>query len=300
MRLDKFNIIILLFFSFTFSNFAQVSDLARLEYAYFPQKQSENSFKRLRAGFCFPIKLNDKDAYLVPGFEYRNVNFDFEDQVNFDTFRLNDYDSYELTLGYTYKIKPNLRFAATSGVLISSNFETKKIISEDVLFSGSVYIINDQTKNTEYKKPWRLILGLGYSTSAGFPLPLPIINYYREFRPKWSFTLGIPKMNLKYDVTEKSSVQTFVTLDGFFANIQNNRATSISNTTNAVAENISMTVAYSGLGYEYNLMKYLQFYTYIGHTFINNIRLLDGNRNDVYTINDKNTFYFRGGFKVKI
>jgi hypothetical protein len=294
------NIVTLILIVVTSFSFAQVSDLARIEYAYFPQKQSENSFKRFRAGFGVPIKLNDKGSYLVPGFEYRNVNFDFEDAVNFDTYRLNDYDSYEVTLGYTYKIKPNLRLAITSGVLISSNFETKKIIADDVLFSGSAYIINDQTKNPEMKKPWRLILGLGYSTSAGFPLPLPIVNYYREFRPKWSFTLGVPKMNLKYNITEKSAVQAFATLDGFFANIQNNRSIPTSATTSAIAENISMTVAYSGLGYEYDILKHLQFYTYIGHTFINDIRLRDSNRDDIYTINDKNTFYFRGGFKVKI
>ena len=136
-------------------------------------------------------------------------------------------------------------------------------------------------------------LTLGYSTSAGFPLPLPIINYYREFQPKWSFTLGVPKINLKYDLTEKSSVQAFATLDGFFANVQNNRVIPTSNANNALAENISMTIAYNGLGYEYNLMKHLQFYTYIGPTFINTIRLRDTNRDDVFTINDKNTFYFK-------
>ncbi|HSJ12579.1 MAG TPA: hypothetical protein VK916_07820, partial [Gillisia sp.] len=49
----------------------QSTDLARIEYTYFPQTDSDNSFRRFRSFVNFPIKLNENGAYLVPGIEYR-------------------------------------------------------------------------------------------------------------------------------------------------------------------------------------------------------------------------------------
>jgi hypothetical protein len=90
-------------------------------------------------------------------------------------------------------------------------------------------------------------------------------------------------------------------LDGFYANIQRKRQIPIENSLNTnTASSMSMTVALAGLGYEYFMTKHLVFYTYAGHTFINSIRLRDDNRDDVYKINEKNSFYFRGGIKFNI
>lgn len=283
-------------------NYGQVTDLARIEYSYFPQKQSENSFKRFRAFVNYPIKLNDKGSYLITGLEYRNVSFEFDDAVNFDNTHLDNFNSYEFRLGYTFKINKDLRFAADSGVLVSSNFENSKIEKGDLLYSGAVYLIKDKTKDSlSGNKPWRLIVGLSYSTTTGFPFPLPVINYYRKFKPNWSFALGVPKSDLRYYINTKHSVNAFATLDGFYANIQKKRAIpNQSGTVVNTADNISMTVALGGLGYDYNITKHLVFYTYVGHTFINSIRLRDENRDDVFKINEKNSFYFRGGIKFKI
>ena len=66
------------------------------------------------------------------------------------------------------------------------------------------------------------------------------------------------------------------------------------------ADNISMTVLLSGLGYEYQFTKHLVFYVYAGYTILNDIRLRDANDDDVFTINDKNSFYARSGIKFKI
>ena len=279
---------------------AQSTDLARIEYTYFPQKNSDNSFRRARAFFALPIKLKKDGSYLVPGLEYRNVHFKYDDPEIFDTDDLDRFQSFTATLGYTFKFGNDWRFGAETGVKIASNFSEGYITADDLIYTGTVLFI--KTKEDELTDDaWRLILGLQYSTTTGFPFPLPIINYYKRWDEKWSYALGTPKSNLKYYFNDKHELQAFVTLDGFFANVQDNFDATPSDISNDnVVDNISMTIVLSGLGYEYSFTDHLKFYVYVGHTLMNDIRLRDRNRDDVYTINDTNTFYARSGLKFTI
>ncbi|HAH38675.1 MAG TPA: hypothetical protein DCL81_20085, partial [Algoriphagus sp.] len=122
------------------------------------------------------------------------------------------------------------------------------------------------------------------------------------FDEKWSYGLGIPKTNLKYYFNDKHEVQGFVTLDGFFANIQQNfnPYPQTNPGANRLAESMSMTIVLSGLGYQYNITDNIAFYTYAGYTVMNDIRLRDKDREDLYTIDENNTFYARGGLKFSI
>ncbi len=279
---------------------AQLTDLARVEYTYFPQSDSDNSFRRFRSFVNFPIKLTE-DNYLVPGFEYRNVNLKFNDVTPFSREDLTRFQSFEMSMGYTFKLNEKWRFGARGAGIATSNFSTDTFTNEDVIFTGAVYFINDKT-DEGLTKPWRLILGGRYDTESGRPFPLPFVNYYREFHPDWSFTLGVPKSNIKrYFGTERQHVmQGFITLDGFYANIQDNVNVPSENNALNTAESISMTILLGGLGYEYCITDHLVFYLYAGHTILNDIRLRDGNQDDVFTVNDQNTFYGRTGIKFKI
>lgn len=296
-----FNLIMCMLFAGTSLTVnSQSTDLARIEYTYFPQSDSDNSFRRFTSFVNFPIKLNENGAYLVPGIEYRNTNLKYNDPAVFETNDLDRFQSFQASLGYTFKMSELWRFGATGGLMAASNFETGKMISDDLIYTGSVYFI--KTKEDErYIEPVRLILGLSYSTTSGIPFPLPVINYYKRFDPKWSYALGVPKTNLKYYINEKNVLQGFVTLDGFFANIQNNfMATPNNPSATALAENISMTIVLAGLGYEYNFTDHLSLYLYAGHTLRNDIRLRDKNLDKVYTINETNSFYGRTGLKFSI
>jgi Domain of unknown function (DUF6268) len=277
---------------------AQVTDLARVEYTYFPQDKSENTFSRFRAFVNVPFQVDD-DAYIVSGFEYRNVNMELGEPVPFNKTNKEHFQNFVLTLGFTDKFESGWRYAVQGEARLASNFEFT-LVRDDLIFGGSVYMIKDRTGTDEInppEKPWRLVLGINYSTTAGRPFPLPFINYYREFAPKWSFGLGVPKSNLKYEFLPDQELQLFATLDGFFANIQENAPIA---GTNLVGENISMTVALAGFGYDWEFIDHFVFYVYGGHTIINDIRLRDSKGNDVYTIDDKNNFYARGGIKLKI
>lgn len=288
--------LIFLFLTFTEVK-GQSSDIANVEYTFFPQSSSDNSFRRFTALVNFPIKFGKEGSYLIPGIEYENINFKYEDHAPF--LKLDEMDRFQsitLSLGYTWEIKNDWRVAAWGGMMAASNFELGKIVNDDLLFTGALGFIKDKDEE-EVDKPWRLIIGVYYSTTSGRPFPLPILNYYKEFAPDWSYSLGVPKSNIKYYLSEKSELQAFVTLDGFYANIQDNR---LLENSNKVAENISMTIVLGGLGYEYNFTDHLVYYLYAGHTIMNDIRLRNGEKEDVYTINDVNTFYGRTGLKIKI
>lgn len=280
---------------------AQTTDLARIEYTYFPQSDSDNSFRRFRSFLNFPIKLNENGAYLIPGIEYRNTNLKYNDPALFDTNDLDRFQSFATSLGYTFKMNELWRFGAEAGLMAASNFETGEMISDDLIYTGAVYFIKI-TEDERYIEDVRLILGLSYTTTSGIPFPLPVVNYYKRFDPKWSYGLGVPKTNLKYYINDKHNLQAFVTLDGFFANIQNNFAVAPTSSSSslAIAENISMTIVLAGLGYEYNFTDNLSLYLYAGHTIRNDIRLRDKNLDKVYTINETNSFYGRAGLKFSI
>lgn len=294
MKKLALNLILLMLATAMSSVWSQTTDIARLEYTYFPQSDSDNSFRRFRTFFNFPIELGREGSYLVPGVEYRNVHFKYEDTEAFGTQNLDRFQSIHGNLAYTFKLGEEWRFAAEAGLRVASNFSSHKMIKDDLIYTGSIFFIKIK-EDQRFVEPWRLILGLNYSTTTGFPFPLPIINYYKRFDPKWSYSLGTPKSNLKHYLNEKHAIQGFVTLDGFFANIQENFVVN-----QGIAESLSMTILLSGLGYEYNFTDHFSFYLYTGYTLMNDIRLRDKDLEDLYTINKTNTFYTRGGLKFSI
>ena len=298
-KIGKILFLILIFFVGSDAS-AQSTDLARIEYTYFPQKNSDNSFRRFRAIAAYPIQLKKEGSYLVPGLEYRNVHFKYKDPEPFETQDLDRFKSFTATLGYTALMKNDWRFGTQGGVKVASNFTEDYINSDDLIYTGAFFFIKSK-ENEDMIRKWRLILGLQYSTTTGFPFPLPIVNYYKKWHENWSYTLGIPKSNLKYYFNEKHTLQAFVTLDGFFANVQKNFDATPENIQNDnIVDNISMTIVLSGLEYEYSFTEHIKFYIYAGHTLRNDIRLRDRDNEDVYNINETNTYYGRTGLKFSI
>ncbi|MEZ4802347.1 MAG: hypothetical protein R2797_06205 [Gelidibacter sp.] len=285
-----FTIMVSLFLGY-FSE-AQTSDLFRVEYLNIPNSNSKNSISRFRTLVQIPLKISEGN-YVVIGGEYRYIDLSL-DNVPFTTDDLNSVQNIEATLGFLHKSKTtDWMYAGKAGARISSNFETK-LTSDDYIYIVTGYAIRDRTKEGKAEKPNRLVLGLEYTTTPGRNYPLPIINYYREFAPDWTYTLGVPKTNIRYKFDDKNHVQAFVTLDNFFANIQGNKVVD-----GKLAENISATQVLGGLGYEHYFTKHLLYYGYIAYTISNDYRLRNDDRDDIYTIEDKNSIYFRTGFKFK-
>lgn len=272
---------------------AQLTDLARLEYSFIPKSNSEDQYTRVRALLNYPIKTKE-DCYLVIGAEYNQIFLNLEDDYPFDVSLIESVKIIDLNIGYTFKTSENWRIGLNINPRLASTF-TSSLESDDLFLNGGIFAINDRTKDESLKRPYRLTLGLTYNTTAGIPFPLPFINYYRRVNEKWSFSAGVPKSNVKYFFSKKSMLQTFVSLDGYFAHIQ--RPLVINGTQ---VDNVSLSVAVGGLGYEYFITKHLVAYAYTGYTFRLNNVLRNDNRDEVFKLDDLNAFYLRTGIKFKL
>lgn len=288
-------IILQFFFGFCCMHFvqAQLTDLVRLEYSFIPSSKSEDQYTRLRASLNFPIKLKDKD-YLIIGGEYNRIILNLEEEYPFDTGSLETLHIIDFSLGYTIKVKNDWRVGININPRIASTL-TNSMTSDDLFLNGGIFAIRDRTNATDIDKPYRFILGITYNTTAGVPYPLPFISYYRRVNEKWSYNAGIPKSNLKYFFSDKKMLQVFATLDGYFANIQQPI-----DVDGQKVNNISLSVAVAGLGYEYCFTKHLVAYVYSGYTFRLNNVLRNSDRDEIFGLNELNAFYLRTGIKFKL
>lgn len=297
--------IMFLFFALVLS--AQTTDLARLEFLHLPFSKSGNSLTRYRVLAQLPLRVHkEKKNFFVFGMEYRYLNIEISDKedrftnVNGQISSLQEIDAY---LAYTWEHNDSWRFGAKVGPKLQSDFEGK-LQKDDFLFEVGVYAIKDKRKNVaEGEKPSRFIFGLTYSNTPGRWFPLPILNYYKEFHPNWTYTLGLPKTNLRHYLNRKrkDAFQVFVTLDNDYANIHDDFAPNSpdQNPDRRIAENIQVTMGIAGLGYEHFFTENLLFYAYAAHSVYSNFRFEDNEGNKVYQINNENSPYFRTGIKFK-
>lgn len=285
---------------------AQTTDLARIEYLNFPLAKSNNSIERYRALLQVPIPINkEKKNFFVIGLEYRYLDINIKDTDDILVFGNNPVNSIKRMdgyLAYTWKQNEDWRLGIKAGVRVQSDFNGS-LLKDDFIYEAGFYVVKDKRKNvSEDEKPYRLIAGLTFSNTPGRKYPLPIINYYKEFQVNWTYTLGVPKTNIRYFMnnSHKDALQVFATLDNDYANIQKNFVpSSIQNSEEKVAESIQSTIGLVGLGYEHFFTKQFLFYSYVGHTVYSRFQLEDSSGSEIYKINTENSPYFRAGIKFK-
>lgn len=287
----------LLFFLFSISFFsqAQLSDLARLDFTFIPNKGSDVEYTRSRFLINYPIKLKKEGEYVLLGIDYSNVHLRFKsDELPFERSLLNDFKLLDFTIGYTKPLNNGWRLGVRFQPGISTNLTAKNLNSNDLVFSGDVVFI--KKFENDFDKPSRLIVGLSYSQNRGYVFPLPFISYYKKFRPDWSYNLGIPKTNLQYHLSDKHRFKLFGQLDGFTSNIQNG---ALVNGTD-IAEIINMSLINGGLQYEYHFTNHLQLDLRAAYNFSLNNKLKDGSNNTLFTIDNDSRSYFRAVLRFKI
>ncbi|WP_282180307.1 DUF6268 family outer membrane beta-barrel protein [Maribacter stanieri] len=287
----------LLFFLFSISFFsqAQLSDLARLDFTFIPNKGSDVEYTRSRFLINYPIKLKKEGEYVLLGIDYSNVHLRFKsDELPFERSLLNDFKLLDFTIGYTKPLNNGWRLGVRFQPGISTNLTAKNLNSNDLVFSGDVVFI--KKFENDFDKPSRLIVGLSYSQNRGYVFPLPFISYYKKFRPDWSYNLGIPKTNLQYHLSDKHRFKLFGQLDGFTSNIQNGALVNGTDT----AEIINMSIINGGLQYEYHFTNHLQLDLRAAYNFSLNNKLKDGSNNTLFTIDNDSRSYFRAVLRFKI
>ena len=276
---------------FTFVSYSQSTDLFRLDYTRLPEGDSDSQVSRYRLLFNAPINVGP-DQYLVLGADYNFIDFDQTRDFPFDDSRLDKLHVIDFNVGYIFKWNADWRFIGIVTPRLASDFEGP-IVGEDWKLNITATLWKEKK---DIEKPFRLVVGLTYNSTTGLPVPLPLINYFKRFHLKWSYTLGIPKMDLKYYLTEKHTFISALFLDGYFVNIQNDILLPDDNSGSA----ISLSGIIGALGYQYNITRALSFYTWGGYTLRRRGQLRDDDRNNVFVLNDKAGFYFRAGFKISI
>ncbi len=278
---------------------SQQTELARLEYSHFPGQNGKNDFQRISTFVDFPLALKKKGSYFIPRIAYQRFNFGTYDVPIFDQQDFKSFESFQLWLGYTFEMKRDWRFGFRLGNMISSNFEANKIVDRDIFYLGLIYFIKSHT-GPDVDKPWRLIIALAYPSIAGKQFTLPVAYYYRKFDPKWSYTVGLPKSDLKHYINKRNIVQAFIEVEGFFSNIQNTQLIFGEAATEEDLAKISMRFFMSGLGYEHGITQNVFLYVNGGYTLSNSFTITDRNQKDAFTITNKNTFFIKAGISLKI
>ncbi|SHK40515.1 hypothetical protein SAMN04488007_2979 [Maribacter aquivivus] len=284
----------ILFFT-TSATQAQLSDLARLDFTFIPNKGSDVEYTRSRFLINYPVKLKKEGEYLLLGIDYSNIHLRFKrDELPFDRNLLNDFKLLDFTIGYTKPLKNGWRLGVRFQPGISTNLTAKSLNANDLVFSGDVVFIKNF--ETDIDKPSRLIVGLSYSQNRGYVFPLPFISYYKKFSPDWSYNIGIPRTNLQYHLSENHRFKLFGQLDGFTSNIQNGALVNGTDT----AEIINMSLINGGLQYEYHFTDHLQLDVRAAYNFSLNNKLKDGINNTLFTIDNDSRSYFRAVLRFKI
>lgn len=282
---------------FTNISLAQLADIARLDYTFIPNDNSDIEYLRLRALFNYPVKLKKEGEYLLLGLDYSNIHLRFEsDDLPFNKESIGDFKLFDINIGYTKPLKNDWRLGIRFKPGFSTNLISKKLHFEDVVFSGDLVFIRDRKKNNLNKKPTRLILGVSFSENSGIPYPLPFISYYRKFHSKWSYNLGIPKMNLQYHQSDKNRVKAFVKLDGFTSNIKNGLLVSDTD----IAESMNMSLILGGLKYEYHFLDHFEFFVLSSYIISNSVKLRDAKKDKIISLNNSNSIYLQTGIRLKI
>jgi hypothetical protein len=295
MRKVVFIFVIILLFASN-AGYAQLSDLARIDYTILPEGNSDVEYSRIRGLFNYPIKLKKEGSYLLLGLDYSNIKLVMDDNPSFDKEAISDFQILDFNIGYTTLLKNDWRIGVRLTPGFSSNLTANDLSLEDIIISGDVVFIKDKKKDPNVEKPWSLILGVSYSGNRGFPFPLPFISYYRKFHSKWSYNVGIPKTNLQYHFSSKHRLKLYAEIDGFTANLQ--RGVPIDNT--FVAESINMSLLLGGLQYEFHINKNIQLYARSSYILSNSVNFRDKDRDNIRELDNTNQFYLRTGLRLKI
>lgn len=271
---------------------AQSTDLFRVEYLNIPENDTGIKTQRYKLLFNLPIKLNARKDYLVTGLEYNRFDMGYSRDFSFDKRELNRFHVVDLNLGLITKWNENWNLVTILTPRMASNFVHGAVRGDFFMNATAAF----WKERPDADRPMRLILGLTYNSTTGLPVPLPLISYYLRFQPDWSFSLGVPRTDLKYHLGKGHILEMALFLDGYFFNVQND----IPMADGQLASRMSLTSLVGTLGYQYSISKYLTLFVMAGNSMVQEGKLRNAERADVFLLNDESNFYIRTGFKIGI
>ena len=186
-----------------------------------------------------------KDGVISVNGMYSFANFTFKD--NKELFKDLDYfHSIGFALSYSRALKnPSWYLTGMLIPQLNSNFT-------DGIKGGDFYLNAVLLATHMIRKDARLTIGLTYSSTLGFPAPIPIISYWKAWNDQWEMNLGFPKMYLTHHFNKKSSLMTLLELKGYNGNISSGFSDPLFEK-NRTAQRVSYRDILTGLEYSYKL-----------------------------------------------
>jgi hypothetical protein len=269
---------------------AQTPDVFRVEYMLMPRNDSGAKLSRIKLVANVPFKVKDSSNFIIGG-EYNRLAYDLQrEDITFSEEGVNYFHIVDLNLAYVHRYNQDWRFVGVLTPRLASTL-TNPLENGDFSINATIGAFKDKQ---DIEKPMRLVLGIAYNSTVALRIPLPIIYYEKRFHPNWTYVVGVPKTGMKYHFKEKNIIQTEFILDGYFVNLQNSTVLPDA----GFASSISSSAALVTLGYSYNITKVMSVYGFVGHTIFQVGVLRDEDRNDIFTLNDDPSLYFRTGFRI--
>ena len=272
----------------------QYLDLAKLEYTYAPGNNSNFTIESTRFLFNAPIKIKE-GAYLFAGIDYTNINFEFrEDEDSYEKSDASEFHEMDFNFTYTFQIGKDWRLGAQVTPSFSSNLDNG-LEREDFLFTSVLALVKDKKDAMPGKKPWRLIVGLAYSSISRQPIPVPFMSYYRKFHPRWSYNVGAPVSNIQFHLNAKNRFKLYIEGDGFNSRIQNGVVVNNADPANRVR----MLLVMAGIRYEYKFSENIESYINVTRTIFADFQLRQ-NLENIFEPSIDNMMHYRIGIRYRI
>ena len=268
----------------------QTPDVFRMEYMLMPTNSVGAKLSRIKLVANAPITLRDS-SNIVLGAEYNRLSYGLDrENIPVGVEGLRHLHVVDVNFGFVYKFNAYWRFIGVVAPRLSSTLGAP-LERGDISLNITGGVLKEK-KNIG--KPYIFILGIAYNSNVALRVPLPIAYYEKRFHKHWSYVVGVPKTALKYHIDDKHMLQSELILDGYYVNLQN----SIILPDGGLATSISSSAAVATIGYQYAIQKSIFVYLYGGHSLFQDGVLRNSDRDNIFTLNNSPSFYFRGGFRI--
>ncbi|NAS11944.1 DUF6268 family outer membrane beta-barrel protein [Poritiphilus flavus] len=274
------------------AQFFPPGELGRFEYSVIPDMKDLDLKAysiTLRGGKRF------KNTFVGLGLNYSKYDISF-----FNTPLSSDFSSYEQThnLNFNISVRKVLKNSWALNLIasptLSSNF-AEGIGSEDFLFNSFLLA----SKSWKPKKGTTTFsFGLAYWTFLGEPALIPALSFTRKFNSSWSFSLGIPRTGLDYQLNERHGLSARASFRGFYAN----NSDSVSFEGLGFLENTKLRYNTLDLGLEhrYKIQPNFTTITRIGYLPNNRLEIMDDDHNLIYDFEAGSALYFTMGLTFNL
>ena len=237
---------------------------------YIPPNIISNDFTYQKWSAKFglpPIRKNKLSIFNTIGLDVHKFNYSNDIDTNLwsSSKEINSFYNINYSLFLNYKFSKKWSLNALAAPHIISNFENK-FSGDDFKFNGNLF-----TEYTYIRKKggyYQFGLGVGLITFNGKTQISPIVHIKSRLNKSWSFVLGFPNANIKWDINNKHSIKALLDINDFSANLNSDKAV--------------FTIVSNGLEYNYWIKTSIGFMLRVTQSVWSNYEIRDNKDNPLF------------------